>query len=248
MTETPETAETPRVSGSFVGNLFNLYFEPRETFAKIFAGPRVWMAILLQVAIGMAFTTVWLQKVDAREFMRAQMEQNPRIQEMPAEQVDRIIETQAKFMKTWARFAPLIAPVLVDFVIAGILMFMFRFFMAADVSFMQSLTTIAWTFVALALVQTPIMLAVFALKGDWNVDPGQLVQANPTIFFEVGDLPRWLLSLLSSLDLFTFWTIFLLATGFSVAGKKALSTCVWGVAIPWGLYVMAKVGLVLLFG
>ena len=247
MTET-ETLAPTQDSGSFFGNLFNLYFEPEATFAKIFVKSRVWLAILLQIGMGVAFTSVWLQKVDTREFMRAQMEQNPRIQQMPAEQVDRIIETQAKVMKTWGRIAPLIAPVVIDLVLAGLLMFVFRFFMAAEVSFLRSLATVAWSFAALSLVQTPIMLAVFTLKGDWNVDPNQIVQANPTVFFEIGDLPRWLWSLLSSLDLFTFWTVFLLATGYAVASKRGLSTGLWGVAIPWALYVMVKVAFVLMFG
>ncbi len=249
MTETPAVPETPPPdSGSFLGNLFNLYFEPTETFAKIFVKPRVWMAIVLQVAMGVLFTSVWLEKMDAREFMKAQMEQNSRIQQMPAEQVEQIINTQAGFMRTWARIAPFFVPVVIDLILAGIFLFVFRFFLAADVSFIQSLATVAWTFAAIGLVQTPIMLLVFWLKGDWNVDPNQIIQANPTIFFEVGGLPGWLWSLLSSFDLFSLWTLFLFATGFSVAGKRGLSTGVWGVLIPWVVYLAFKVGFVLVFG
>jgi hypothetical protein len=235
-------------SGSFFGNLFNLYFEPAASFSKIFVKSRVWMAILLQTALGVAFTSIWLQKVDTREFMRLQMEQNPRIQQMPAEQVERIINTQAGVMKTWGRIAPLIAPTIVDLVLAGILLFVFRFFMAAEVSFSQSLSTVAWSFSALGLIQTPILLAVFFLKDDWNVDPNQILQANPTIFFEVTALPRWLWTFLGSLDLFSIWTMFLLGTGYSVASKRGLSTGIWGIGIPWAFYVMLKVGFRLLFG
>jgi hypothetical protein len=241
------TPEAPQDAGSFFGNLFNLYFEPGETFAKIFVKHRVWLAILLQTALGVLFSTIWLQKVDTREFMRAQMAQNPRIQQMPAEQVDRIIAAQGNAMKTWGRIAPFIAPVIIDLIAAGFFLFIFRFFLAADVSFVQCLATIAWSFAAIGLVQTPIMLTVLYLKGDWNVDPNQVVQANPTVFFELGDLPRWLWSLLSSFDLFSLWTVFLLATGFSVAGKRGLATGLWGVGIPWALFVMVKVGFTLLF-
>ena len=248
MTETPDPQAAPQDSGSPLGNLFNLYFEPAAAFAKIFAKPRVWLAILLQTLFGVIFTSIWLQKVDTREFMRAQMEQNPRIQQLPAEQVERIINTQASAMKTWGRIAPFIAPTVVDLLLAGILLFVFRFFMAADVSFLQSLATVAWSFVALSLVQTPIMLLILYLKGDWNVDPNGLIQANPTIFFETGDVPRWVASFLASFDLFTLWTLFLLATGFAVASKRNLSTGLWGVGIPWALFVMVKVGFVLIFG
>ena len=167
---------------------------------------------------------------------------------MPAEQVEQIINTQARFMRTWGRIAPFSVPAILDLILAGIFMFIFRFFMAADVSFMQSLATVAWTFAALGVIQTPIMLLVFWLKGDWNVDPNQIIQANPTIFIEVGSVSRWVWSLLSSFDLFSLWTLFLFATGFAVAGKRALSSGLWGVGIPWVVYLAVKVGFILLFG
>lgn len=248
MTENQEPPGPAPESGSFLGNLFNLYFEPAETFARIFARPRVLLVILLQTALAVGFTTVWLQKVDTREFMRQQMEQSPRLQDMPAEQVERIIDSQANFMKAWGRVGPFIAPALLDLLLSGILLFVFRFFMAADVTFSQSLATVAWTFAALGLIQTPIMLAVFSLKGDWNVDPNQVIQANPTLFFEAGDLARWLWSFLSSFDLFSLWTIFLLATGFSVASRRGLGSGLFGVGIPWAMYVIVKVGFLLLLG
>ncbi|MEO5761188.1 MAG: hypothetical protein ABIR28_02640 [Vicinamibacteria bacterium] len=234
-------------SGSFLGNLFNLYFEPSATFAKIFTKPRIIAIVLFQISLGVLFSTIWFQKLDAKEFMRQQMELNPRIQQMPTEQVEKIIETQASFMKTWGRIGPLIAPLILDGLLAGLLMFMFRFFMAAEVSFLDSLATIAWTFATVGLVQTPILLAVMTLKGDWNLSPDQVVQANPTMFFEMSAMPRWLWSLLGSFDLFSLWTFFLLATGFSVAGKRGLSTGLWGVGICWAIYVVVKVGFLLIF-
>jgi hypothetical protein len=251
VTEIPESAaalEPPANPGSLLGNLFNLYFEPGETFAKIFVNPRVWAAILLQTAMAVAFSSIWLENLNAREFMKAQMEQNSRIQQLPAERVEEIINTQARFMRTWGRIAPFFAPVLVDLVLAGVFMFMFRFFMAADVSYLNSLAVVAWTLAAMSLLQTPIMLLVFWLKGDWNVDPNQIIQANPTLFFEIGSIPRWSWSLLSSFDLFSMWTIFLFATGHAVAGKRGLSTGLWGVGIPWIMYLAVKVGFILMFG
>lgn len=253
MTDTPEVPAPPLDppapdSGSFLGNLFNLYFEPTETFRRIFAKPRLLSALVLQIALGVLFTNIWLQKVDARQFMRQQMEQNPRIQQMPAEQVETIINAQARFMMSWGRIAPFVAPAVVDLLLAGILLFIFRFFMAAEVSFLHSLATIVWTFAAVGLVQTPIMLTVLWLKGDWNIDPNAVVQANPTLFFEQSDLPRWLWSLLGSFDLFSLWVVFLLAAGHAVAGRKSLVSGLWGIGIPWAIFVAIKVGFRVVFG
>ncbi len=240
MTETPDRSLLAPESGSFPGNLFNLYFEPTETFPKIFANPRVFLPILLQTALSVLSISIWLGKVDTREFIRLQMEQNPRVQQLPAEQIERIIDAQASFMRIWGRVGPLIVPVVFDLALALVFLFVFRFFLAAEVSFPQSLATVAWTFAALGLIQTPILLAVFSLKGDWNLDPNEVIQANPTLFFEPGDLSRWLSSLCSSIDVFSLWTVFLLATGYSVASQRGLSSGLWGVGIPWLIYVMVK--------
>lgn len=237
----------PPDPGTLIGNLFNLYFEPTETFGRIFIKPRVWVAVALQVAMAGLFSTVWFRNVDAREFMRAQLEQNPRVQQMPAERVEQIIEAQVRFMQRWGRIAPFFVPVLIDLVLASIFMFIFRFFIAADVSFRQSFATVAWSLAALALIQTPVMLLIFWLKGDWNLDPNQIIQANPTILFEAGSMPRWVWSALSSFDLFSLWTVFLFGTGHAVAAKRSLSAGLWGIGIPWVLYLVAKVGVILLF-
>ena len=63
-----------------------------------------------------------------------------------------------------------------------------------------------------------------------------------------GDLSGWLWSLLASFDLLTLWTMFLLATGYSVAGKRGLGAGFLGVCIPWAIYVVIKVGFRLVFG
>ena len=240
--------DAPQDSGSFFGNLFNLYFEPAATFPKIFAKSRVWLVILLQTALAVGFSMIWLGKIDAREFMRRQMEHNPRIQQMPAEQVERILDTQARVMKKWGAIGPAFAPALVDLVCAGFLFFVFRFFLAAEVSFLQSLATTAWSLFAIGLIQTPMMLAILTVKDDWNVDPNQAIQASPALFADQASVPGWLFSLLSSFDLFTFWTVFLLATGFAVAGKRNLSTGLWGIGIPWALWILLKMGFRLIFG
>ena len=247
-TDDGASAEAPANPGGFFSNLFDLYFEPSQAFARIFVKPRLVVIILMQVALTLAFTTIWFQKMDARAFMKAQIEQNPRAMEMPAERIDAIIEAQVRFMGTWGRIGPLIAPLLIDVVLAGFFMFVFRFFIAADVTFVQALAVIAWSFFARGLVETPMMLSIMALKGDWNLDPNSVIQANPMAFFEASDVPRWLSAILSSFDLLSFWLIFLLATGYSVASKRSLSTGLWGVGIPWGLMICVKVAFRLIVG
>jgi hypothetical protein len=56
--------------------------------------------------------------------------------------------------------------------------------------------------------------------------------------------PKWLMALAGSLDLFTLWSIVLLAIGFSVAAKKlSFTKALTAIAIPWLLFVIAAMAL-----
>jgi hypothetical protein len=85
------------------------------------------------------------------------------------------------------------------------------------------------------------MLLVFSMKGDWNLNPQELLQANPTALLEKDAVAKPLWALLSSLDVFSFWVMFLLAVGFGVASKRATGSAFWGAATPWIVYVVGKV-------
>jgi hypothetical protein len=52
-------------------------------------------------------------------------------------------------------------------------------------------------------------------------------------------------SLASSLDLFVFWTIFLMATGIKAAAGKKLSFggALCAVALPWAVFILGKAAL-----
>ena len=54
-------------------------------------------------------------------------------------------------------------------------------------------------------------------------------------------------SFLGSLDLFSIWTLFLLATGYRIVGRTGKAAA-WGVVLTlWALYVAGKVALSGLF-
>mgnify|MGYP003508642005 CR=1 FL=1 len=76
---------------------------------------------------------------------------------------------------------------------------------------------------------------------------GSVIQANLGLFLEKSSAAKPLWALLSSIDLFSLWMVFLLAVGFGVASKKTTGSAIWGVAIPWILIVLAKVGWAAIF-
>ena len=76
-------------------------------------------------------------------------------------------------------------------------------------------------------------------------DPEDFDLQNPTMFNAsivlAADAARWMTVLLSSFDLFTFWTIFLIAVGIRAAAPKVkIGKAIAMVGMPWILWVAIK--------
>jgi hypothetical protein len=237
----------PESGGGFFQNLIDVYFSPREAFTRIVRNPRFLVPLVAYVILVLGFTGVWMQKMDPAEFMKTQIEESGQADRIPAEQREAIIEQQAKWMPIFAWVMGPVGIAVSLLVIAGALLFIYRFFYAAEVSFRQSFAIVTWVFFAVGLVTTPVTLAVMSLKGDWNINPQEAVQANLGLLLEKSSAAKPLWALLSSIDLFSLWMVFLLAVGFAVASRKPTGSALWGVAIPWILIVLAKVGWAAIF-
>lgn len=242
MTEAIASPSSPESGGGFFQNLLDLYFAPREAFTRIVRAPRILVPLVVYAVLVLGFTGIWMQKMDPVEFMKVQIEESGRVDNMSAEQRQGIIEQQAKMMPI---FGWVVGPVVISVMllaIAGFLLFVFRFFYAGEVGFKQAFAIVTWVFLAVGLVSTPVTLAVLSLKGDWNIDPNQAVQANLGLLLEKSSAAKPLWALFTSIDLFVLWMVLLLAVGFGVASRKSTSSALWGVAIPWAVIVAVKVG------
>lgn len=240
-------APVPETGGGFFQNLIDVYFSPREAFTRIVSQPRVLIPLVVYVILVLGFTGVWMQKMDPVEFMKIQIEESGRADRIPPEQREGIIEQQAKMMPI---FAWVVGPVGIGvmlLVIAGALLFVYRFFYAAEVGFKQAFAIVTWVFLAVGLITTPVTLAVMSLKGDWNINPQEAVQANLGLLLDKSTAAKPLWALLTSIDVFSLWMVFLLAVGFGVASRKATGSAIWGVAVPWVIIVLVKVGWSALF-
>jgi hypothetical protein len=233
---------TPEKPGGFLQNLMDLYFAPREAFARIVARPTWVIPLVGGTVLAVVFTGIWLQKMEPREFMKTQLQESGQWDRIPAEQRDQMIDQQAKFMPYFAWPGAVFGTAITYLIFAGVLLFIFRFFYAGEVAFKQAFSITSWSLFAVGLVTTPLSLLVMGLKGDWNLNPQEVLQANLGLLLDKAETAKPLWALVTSLDLVSFWMIFLLATGFGVAIKKSTGSALWGVVIPWAIIVAVKVG------
>lgn len=242
-------AAAPEPQPGLFDIVLDLFVEPRSAFAAVLKRPgSFWIPILASIALYLGFTAVWLNKVDPHQFMRTEFETSPWASQIPPDRVGEEIEKAVGRLNAQSLIGAVAAPPLITLLFGAVFYGIYRFFYGGDVKFKQSLAIVAWSSLVITIVSVPIMLAVYAGKGDWNLNPQNVVQANLSLFLDRDGASKVLWSLLDSFDLFTAWMIFLLASGFGVALRKPTAGALWGVVIPWAIYVAGKVGLAALMG
>jgi hypothetical protein len=237
----------PESGGGFFQNLVDVYFSPREAFARIVREPGFVLPLLGYLVLVIGFTGIWLNKVDAREFVKTQLEDAGRWEKIPADQREAVLDRAPAQLKLFAWLGPFVFTPVILLVTAAVLLFVFRFFYGGEVGFRQSLAIACWAFFAVALVTTPLLLLILQLKGDWNINPQEAIQANLGVLLDKSTAAKPLWALFTSIDLFSLWLVFLLAAGFGVASRESTGSALWGVAIPWAVLVLIKVGWAAMF-
>jgi hypothetical protein len=233
---------TPEQSGGFSQNLVDLYFAPREAFGRIVALPSWILPLVGLIVLAMIFTGVWLNYMDPEIFMKTQLQESGQWDKLTPEQREGVIEQQARFVPPFAWVSAVVFTALAVVIVAAVLMFIYRFFYAGQFSFKQAMAISSWSFFPVSLLTTPLTLVVMWLREDWNLNPQEVLQANLALLLDKGEAAKPLWALATSFDLFSFWLMFLLASGFGVAIKKTTGSALWGVAIPWAIIVAVKVG------
>jgi hypothetical protein len=237
---TPELAPDNAPPMSEVGRITGVYFDPKPAFADIAARPRWYVPLILMMVAGLAFTYSFTSRIGWRGYIAKTMENNPRVRDMPAEQRELQINTGARIAPIFGYAYSLVGIPVVTLIVAGAMLLVCKM-MGTSLRFKQMFAITAYAMLP-GLIFTILAIVVMFLKNpdDFNLQ-------NP-LFFNIGAMMepppnsgKFLYSLASSIDLFTFWMILLLATGISVAARKVtFSKAIVAVAAPWIIWVLVK--------
>jgi hypothetical protein len=197
--------------------------------------------------VNCAFTFVWLRKADHAEIARVQMEEAGVFDRVPPEQQATIVERQARLLPLFAWLGPTVFLPIMIVALAGLFLFVYRFFYAAETTFRQSLAVMTWALFTFYLLATLLLVLILTLKNEWSVDPRTVIEASPAAFVEKSAVPKTVHSLLDSLDLFSVWMLFLLSAGYAAVSKRSVGSAAMGVIVLWGIYVGLKVALAAVF-
>lgn len=227
-------SEPARIAGVFL--------EPSKAFDDIVQRPqRWWIPIILVTLFAMAFTFTYSKRVGWTRMMQQQVETNKQLRDLPPEQKEQAIERGVKFTPIFAYLGPAIGIPLVATIVAGVLMLVMTSMMGAQVTFKQSLAIVAYSYLT-GLVTTVLSIIVMYIKSPDDFDIQNPLAFNGGAFLG-SDSAAWLKALASSIDVFTFWTMALMAVGYAATTRKMKwSSAFTGVIMAWLVWVVCKVG------
>lgn len=241
--QAPEAPE--RVNS--IGRIFGALFSPKATFESIARRPTWFLPLLVLTLLSLGVVGLFGHRGGWPSFFQRQIATNTRMQQMPPDQQQRVLEAQLKYGPPVVYAEIVIIFFVGAVIIAAIFMGIFNGLTGTKVRFKTSLGIVAHAWVP-GLISGFLGVLVIALKDPSTVDLQNIVASNAGAFVS-SDSARWLIALLGSFDLFSVWMMILLAIGYNAAAPKKLSfgtAFAWIFAV-WFVYVLAKVGLTAAF-
>ena len=227
----------------FFQRLIGVYFEPRKTYEDISHKPSwigIWIIASI-LAIGMNY--VLTTRVDHETLIRKSLAMNPMTKNLSEEQIQAIVAQPQGAVSRYSQM--MLAPVvvlLVYILIAAVFLLLFVL-MGANITFKKSLAASVWGMGPPGIINGIFAIIVMCVKDpvDIEVNPVANVASNLGLLVVEKEHPV-INSLLSSIDVFSFWTIFLLSLSFAAlsAGSMTVKKSATGVLILWGLWVIGK--------
>ncbi len=242
--------ETSGPRMNFFQRLVGIYGNPQATFEDI-NRKGTWLGVFLIMAVlvsAMSFLPQY--RMDHETYMRKALQMNPMTRKMTEEQIKPILERPQSAFQRYSSivFAPV--GVLVAYLVCAAALLLVFVLLGGGLTFKKTLSFTIWGMAPPGFVSTILASILMMVKDPdtLDIDPSKNVASNLGILVSSTEHPV-LSSLLSSVDLFSFWTIFLLATGFSIAseGKLTKGKAATGVVLLWGIYVAIKVGISAIF-
>jgi hypothetical protein len=247
---TPENSpaiEPPPAGIGEFSRLTGVFFDPKKAFDDIAKRPTWLVPVVLLIIAGLAVSLTISQTVGWERVVRQGMETSSRAQQMTPEQREQAVAMGTKFASIMAYTAVVLVPAFFA-IMAGVLLGVASGIFSAGLRFKQVFAVVSYASLT-GLISSILTIVVLHLKNPEEINVQNALAFNPAAFMDPNTSSKFLYSLATSLDLFSFWTILLMAVGLKAAAGKKLTfaTAVFAVVLPWAVYVLAKSTLAGLF-
>ena len=228
----------PAPDVSAPGRIVGAFFSPGPTFRAIAARPTFLLPLILWTACSLLLSALILPRLDVEKMIRQTMEK--RGQTVPEDRMQQIVTAQRKIVQITTVVFGALTPTIISLLVTLIYWASFKAF-GWDFTFRQGLGATTHSFlpgVLGALLLIPVILQ------RQTLDPrgmGELLQSNLGFLVEKSSSPA-LHSLLTSIDVFSLWSLVLLTIGYSAAARVSRKAAGGVVFAIWAIYVIGKAG------
>lgn len=227
------------------GSLFAVLYAPVKTFMGLAARPRILLPLLFLIVLSGISGAVLISKIDPdeqRSQMREQFEKQGMAGAQLEESVQRASGFMAKFGLVFALFGSVIVAVFAV-LFGALLLGGLKLSGASELSFRQalSITVHAWMPVGVvSLLSIPVALGRQTISMA-EAQSGNILMSNLG-FLANEQTSNVMRALLSSVDVFSFWTLALTTIGGAVMGRVSRGAALTVALVLWILGVLLRVG------
>lgn len=226
------------------------FVAPSKTFADVRRNASWWLPFIVVCILSFIFAYTVLHKVGVASLVDSVIHNSASLSDRvanatPAEaaKIRGAIEVQFRFMY----LAPAILLV-VGLLVSGIFLATANFAFGGRANYKQMLAVWFYGTLPLLFISVLTIITLYAGMQSDNFNIKNTVGTNIGYFLQGGDSPHWLITLLSSFDIFAIWSAVLLTIGISiVAGIKRSSAAVVVVGW-WAVYVLFQTAMTAITG
>ena len=218
---------------------FEVITSPFNGFKKLKEKKTFWLPFLLTVILSTAAVSYYAYNVDLKYVVTQQLERSGKMDKLPKEQVDKIIEMQAKIGKYFMPIGSVIGS-FVLLLIGALYLFTMAKIFTSDLGFKDAAVITGNSFFVLLL--STIVFIIIMFVTDFKTSSIQsLMPTNLAYYFSYDALGKKLYTLFSKIDLFNIWFVALLGIGFHIFTEESLVKSLLTVFIPYILLILLAV-------
>ena len=248
-TPMPEAQAQPQAAISPFGRVIGVFFSPKATFEDIARKPGWVLPILIWTVLSVTSVVALNQRMNWRDYIIQQMDKNPRAAQLSADQKQQQADMAVKFTVPIVYASGFLVPICFSLFVGLVMWGAYNLLAGAGARFSQSFSIIAHAgLVGLGIVGTALFLLVVFLRQPGTVDPDNPVATNLAVLLPE-ESAKWLVTLCKSIDVFSFWTLILIALGFAAVNPRKLKGAKsFTVAFTvWAAYVVVRAGWAFIF-
>lgn len=212
-----------------MSHLINIFLEPGKVFAELKEKPTFVLPLILVTLATVTMTFMYFMKVDSSWFIDHTLMASGK--EMSAAEI-----AQAKSFMPGAKVMGYIAAVTTPITIVIVTVISALYYLLAGkisgttIGFKQGMSLASWGSMPMVLGAIVALVGVFMMTPQTSMESLMLTNLDPLLLQLPVDSP-WK-KLASSFSLLTFWSIFLVATGWKVWGKTSWAEAITVAVIP----------------